>query len=155
MSGQTESKELAHSHSIFCSRFEWERIRELAATNKLSMSGYLVQCALADLPSTEANANTAPQRSQSGDDRYILRDTAIELIALLGSLAGREDLDWRGLPHAVNLLLETRLDEMLRLGRDTYMKVALNRNFDEESASRLYEAAYRRAIARRRAQLHE
>ena len=155
MSTRRKPKEKARSHSISCSRFEWERIRELAKTNKLSMSKYLVTTALADLPGAEANADTASQRSRAGDDRYGLRDTAIELVEFLGGTAGREDLDWRGLPHAVNLLLETRLDEMLRLGRDTDIKLALSKNFDEVTASRLYEAAYKRTIARRRAQLHE
>lgn len=132
----------ATSHSISCSRLDWERIRERAREAGKPMSRYIVERALSVTPGPEPEA---PERLVlEPEEQRRLLDAVLRTAELLSGAMAPEGEDRPGLPGALRALFEAKMDEMARTGRYQEMKALLDGVLRDERAARIADDVYER-----------
>lgn len=127
-------------HSVSCTRLEWERIRECARREGLSISRYVVDRALARNPS--ATVRNPPRLALTPHEQREMKETIATLAERTDALDGTEEAP--GFAVAARVLFETKLDEMSRTGRHGTMTKLLDRVLQDSRAAHLSEEVYRR-----------
>ena len=134
------------SHSISCSRLDWERMRERALEAGKPMSRYIVERALSGTPGPEPGAS-GRLVLDAGEQRRLL-DTVLGMAELLSGAMAPEGEDRPGLPGAVRALFEAKMDEMARTGRYREMRALLDAVLRDERAARIADGVYERSRRR-------
>lgn len=138
--------ERVKSHSISCSRLDWERIREQALEAGRPLSRYIVERALSATPAPEPGP---PQRlALDADEQRRLLDAVLRMAALLSGAMAADGAERPGLPGAVRALFEAKLDEMARTGRYREMRALLDDILRDERASGIADIVYERSRPR-------
>ncbi|MDE0241142.1 MAG: hypothetical protein OXQ84_13280 [bacterium] len=127
-------------HSVSCTRLEWERIRECARREGLSISRYVVERALARNPS--AAVRNPPRLHLTPDEQRAMVETVAALAERTGALDGTDEVP--GFAVAARVLFEMKMDEMSRAGRHGTMTRLLDSVLQDSRAARLSEEVYRR-----------
>ncbi len=110
-------KETVTMHSVSCTRLEWERIRECARREGLTISRFVVNRALERDPSP--NLRNPPRLVLSQEEQRAMRDTVAELAERLDAFRG--DGETPGFGDVARILFELKLNEMTRTGRHATM----------------------------------
>ena len=130
------------SHSISCSRLDWERIRERAREAGKPMSRYIVERALSVTPGPEPEA---PDRLVlEPEEQRRLLDAVLRAAGLLSGAMASTGADKPGLPSALRALFEAKMDEMARTGRYQEMKALLDGVLRDERAAMIADGVYER-----------
>ena len=132
------------SHSISCSRLDWERIRERALEAGKPMSRYIVERALTVTPGQEPGASQ--QLVLGAQEQRRLLDVVLGMAELLSGAMAPEGEDRPGLPGAVRALFEAKMDEMARTGRYREMKALLDTVIRDERAATVADEVYERSL---------
>lgn len=132
-----EDREAARTQSVSCTRLEWERLRECARRKRMSISRFLVDCALHGDP--DGSAGRARDLALTGNGQRTLHDRVMALADLLLPLLKPADAQQPSLPGAVRVLFDMKLDEMTRTGRHREMAKLLDTVFGDDRASRIAE----------------
>lgn len=131
------------SHSISCSRLDWERIRERAREAGKPMSRYIVERTLSVTPGPEPEA---PERLVlEPEEQRRLLDAVLRAAELLSGAMAPEGEDGPGLSGALRALFEAKMDEMARTGRYQEMKALLDGVLRDERAARIADGVYERS----------
>ncbi len=139
----TAPRERARSHSISCSRLDWERIRERAREAGKPMSRYIVERTLSVTPGPEPEM---PERLVlDGEEQRRLLDAVLRMAELLSGAMAPEGDGRPGLPGAVRALFEAKMDEMARTGRYREMRALLDTVLRDERAARIADGVYERS----------
>ena len=132
------------SHSISCSRLDWERIRERALEAGKPMSRYIVERALTATPGPEPGASR--RLALDAQEQRRLLDAVLGMAELLsGAMAPQRD-DRPGLSGAVRALFEAKMEEMARTGRYREMKALVDTVIRDERAVRIADEIYERSL---------
>ena len=131
-------KESKKSKTVSCTVAEKLMIEQRADEAGMTVSEYVLKAALGTGPGPRLVLSESEQR------RLLDSVAALER-GLLPAVAGTDPAR-PGIAPAIEVLLEARLDEMVRLGRDRDMRELLRRVFDEPTAALLADRVYRRAI---------
>lgn len=127
-------------HSVSCTRLEWERIRECARREGLSISRYVVMRALSRNPS--AAVRDPPRLALTTDEQRAMVKTVAALAERIDALDGTDCTP--GFAVAARVLFETKMDEMSHAGRHGTMARLLDQVLQDSRAARLSEEVYRR-----------
>ncbi len=134
------------SHSISCSRLDWERIRERALEAGRPMSRYVVERALSVTLGPEPGASG--RLVLDGEEQRRLLDAVLRMAELLSGAMAPEGEDRPGLPGAVRALFEAKMDEMARTGRYREMRALLDGVLRDERAAGIADDVYARVQRR-------
>ncbi len=127
-------------HSVSCTRLEWERIRECAHREGLSVSRFVVERALDRSPS--ASVRNPPRLVLSPDDQRTMKETIAAMAERIDALDGTNEVP--GFAASVRVLFELKLDEMSRTGRHRTMARLLDQVLQDSRAARISEEVYQR-----------
>ncbi len=134
------------SHSISCSRLDWERIRERALEAGKPMSRYIVEQAITVTPGPEPGASQ--RLVLDAQEQRRLLDAVLGMADLLSGAMAPEGEDRPGLPGAVRALFEAKMDEMARTGRYREMRTLLDAVLRDERAAGIADGVYERSRGR-------
>ena len=132
------------SHSISCSRLDWERIRERALEAGKPMSRYIVERALTVTPGPEPGASQ--RLVLDAQEQRRLLDMVLGMADLLSDAMAPEGEDRPGLPGAVRALFEAKMDEMALTGRYREMRTLLDTVIRDERAATVADEIYERSL---------
>ena len=113
-------KETVTMHSVSCTRLEWERIRECARREGLTISRLVL----------------------SQEEQRAMRDTVAELAERLDAFRG--DGETPGFGDVARIPFELKLNEMTRTGRHATMTRLLEAVLRDSRAARMSEDVYQR-----------
>ena len=136
MSGK-EERETVRTQSVSCTRLEWERLRECARRERMSISRFVVERALHGDPGGSAGQVQDP--ALTGDGQRMLHDRVTALADLLLPLLKQADAQQPNLPNAMRVLFDMKLDEMTRTRRHREMTRLLATVFGDDRASQIAE----------------
>ena len=126
----------AKVHSISCADAEWERVRVLAERRGLSISRYMVECGLNVDPTTEAPK--APRLVLDEAEQRRLHDGVVGIVERTAAAESEEAVLMR-IRNALAFLVEARMREMVRDGREYELKGLLTDLFGERAAAAAVE----------------
>ena len=139
-------RERVRNRSISCSRLDWLRIGERAGEAGQPISRYVVARALSGTLAPKPSA-AQPLVLDAEEQRRLL-DGVLRMADLLSGAMAPEGTDRPGLPGAVGVLFEAKLDQMMRTGRYGEMRALLDRVLGEERAEGIADDVYERARRR-------
>ena len=128
-------------HSISCTDAEWERVRVLAERRGLSISRYFVECGLTVDPMTEAPASPRLVLDEAAQRR--LHDSVVRIAERTAAAESEEEVLTR-IRNALAFLVEVRMREMAREGREYELKALLTDLFGERAAAATVERLHAR-----------
>ena len=132
-----EERETVKTHSVSCTRLDWERLRECARREGMSISRFVVDRALHRDP---GGSDGQPQDlALTGDGQRTLHVRVTALADLLLPLLEQVDAQQPNLPNAVRVLFDMKLDEMTRTRRHREMTRLLATVFGDDRASQIAE----------------
>ena len=136
MSGK-EEREAVRTQSVSCTRLEWERLRECARRERMSISRFVVERALHGDP--RGSAGQSQDLALTGNGQRTLHDRVTAVVGLLLPLLTQADAQQPNLPNAMRVLFDMKLDEMTRTRRHREMTRLLATVFGDDRASRIVE----------------
>ena len=134
---EKEDRETVRTQSVSCIRLEWERLRECARRERMSISRFVVERALHGDPG--GSAGQAQDPALTGDGQRMLHDRVTALADLLLPLLKQAAAQQPNLPNAMRVLFDMKLDEMTRTRRHREMTRLLATVFGDDRASQIAE----------------
>ena len=126
----------AQVYSLSCTDEQWERFRRLAARRRLSISRYLVECALhGDL---DAERPAPPRLVLSEAEQRTLHDAVRRIAERTVAEVSEETLLAR-VRNALVLLVELTLRAVAREGREAELRALLTELFGERASEATLE----------------
>ena len=119
-------------YSLSCTDDQWERFRRLASRRGLSISRYLVECALhVDL---DAERPAPPRLALSAAEQHALHD-AVQRVAERTVAEEFEEAVLTRMRNALVLLVELTLRAVAREGREEELRALLTALFGERASA--------------------